>query len=63
MALPLGMALLTWRFLQVTWQILTGKLDRLIAGHEVEEEIEAMKEELKQASKALEPKMNRDKGE
>ena len=57
------MALLTWRFLQVTWQILTGKLDRLIAGHEVEEEIEAMKEELKQASEALEPKMNRDKGE
>ena len=63
MALPIGMALLTWRFLQVTWQILTGKLDRLIAGHEVEEEIEAMKEELKQASEALEPKMNRDKGE
>ena len=63
MALPLGMALLTWRFLQVTWQILTGKLDRLIAGHEVEEEIEAIKEELKQASEALEPKMNRDKGE
>ena len=30
---------------------------------EVEEEIEAMKEELKQASEALEPKMNRDKGE
>ena len=63
MALPIGMALLTWRFLQMTWQILTRKLDRLIAGHEVEEEIEAMKEELKQASEALEPKMNRDKGE
>ena len=63
MALPIGMALLTWRFLQMTWQILTGKLDRLIAGHEVEEEIEAMKEELKQASDVLEPKMNRDKGE
>lgn len=37
MALPLGMAMLTFRFAQVAYQILTGKLDRLIAGHEAEE--------------------------
>ncbi|WP_117234889.1 TRAP transporter small permease [Vibrio maerlii] len=48
MALPIGMALLTFRFLQVTYQIATGKLDRLIAGHEAEEELEALKEEYKE---------------
>lgn len=56
MALPIGMALLTFRFAQATWQILTGKLDRLIAGHEAEEELEALKEELKDAGEAMEPK-------
>jgi len=40
MALPLGMALLTFRFLQTGWQVLTGKLDKIIASHEVEDEIE-----------------------
>jgi len=40
MALPLGMALLTFRFLQTAWQVLTGKLDKIIASHEVEDEIE-----------------------
>ena len=39
-ALPLGMALLTFRFLQTAWQVLTGKLDKIIASHEVEDEIE-----------------------
>lgn len=56
MALPIGMALLTFRFAQMTWQIITGKLDRLIAGHEAEEELEALKEELKDAGAAMEPK-------
>jgi C4-dicarboxylate transporter DctQ subunit len=37
MALPLGMAMLTFRFAQVAYQIMTGKLDRMIAGHEAEE--------------------------
>jgi len=36
-ALPLGMALLTFRFLQVAWQIVTGKADRIVASHEAEE--------------------------
>lgn len=52
-ALPLGMALLTFRFVQITWQIATGKLDRLIAGHEAEEELEALKEELSDAVDAI----------
>ncbi|AUW02612.1 TRAP transporter small permease [Vibrio campbellii] len=52
-ALPLGMALLTFRFVQITWQIATGKLDRLIAGHEAEEELEALKEELSEAAEAI----------
>ncbi|UTZ40689.1 TRAP transporter small permease [Vibrio campbellii] len=52
-ALPLGMALLTFRFVQITWQITTGKLDRLIAGHEAEEELEALKEELSEAADAI----------
>ncbi len=40
MALPLGMALLTFRFLQLGWQILKGDLDKIIASHEVEDELE-----------------------
>lgn len=40
LALPLGMALLTFRFLQLGWDILTGKVDKIIAGHEVEDELD-----------------------
>lgn len=58
MALPIGMALLTFRFAQIAYQILTGKLDRMISGHEAEEELEALKEELKDAGEAMEPKQN-----
>ncbi|NUW71654.1 TRAP transporter small permease [Vibrio mediterranei] len=46
MALPIGMALLTFRFAQAAYQIMTGKLDRLIAGHEAEEDLEALKAEM-----------------
>lgn len=42
-ALPIGMALLVFRFSQIAVQIATGKLDRLIAGHEAEEGLEALK--------------------
>ncbi len=55
MALPISMALLTFRFSQAAYQILTGKLDRLISSHEGEEELEAMKEELKDAGSVMEP--------
>jgi len=49
LALPLGLALLTFRFLQLGWRILKGDLDKIIASHEVEDEIEeaqAYEEEL-----------------
>jgi len=36
-ALPLGMALLTIRFLQVAWRVVTGQTDQIIASHEAEE--------------------------
>jgi len=36
-ALPLGMALLTWRFIEVAWRIFTGQSDQIIASHEAEE--------------------------
>lgn len=39
LALPLGMALLTFRFLQLGWQVVTGNVDKIIASHEVEDEI------------------------
>jgi len=39
-ALPLGMALLVFRFLQAGFYVLTGKVDSLIASHEVEEMLE-----------------------
>ncbi|HHX8333491.1 TPA: TRAP transporter small permease [Vibrio diabolicus] len=55
-ALPIGMALLTLRFAQATWQIATGKLDRLIAGHEAEEELEALQEEMSDAGDLMAPK-------
>ncbi|SHO54917.1 2,3-diketo-L-gulonate TRAP transporter small permease protein YiaM [Vibrio quintilis] len=43
MALPLGMGLLTIRFAQAAYQVITGKMDRLISGHEAEEDLDALK--------------------
>lgn len=60
MALPIGMALLTFRFAQAAYQILTGKFDRLISSHEGEEELEALKEELKDAGDVMEPTQGKD---
>ena len=39
-ALPLGMFLLTVRFLIAGWQVLTNQRDSVIAAHEVEEMLE-----------------------
>lgn len=39
-ALPLGMALFTLRFFQLAWHVITGKVDKIISSHEVEEEME-----------------------
>lgn len=43
--LPLGMALLTLRYLVLTWEVITGKEDSLIASHEGEE-VKDLKEQL-----------------
>ncbi len=55
LALPISMALLTFRFVQAAYQIITGTQDRLISSHEGEEELEALKAELKDAGCAIEP--------
>ncbi len=41
-ALPIGMTLLTFRFLQAAWRIFTGQQDLLIASHEAEELVETL---------------------
>lgn len=43
-ALPIGLALITFRFLQLAWKIHTGEINKIIASHEVEEDLEAVKE-------------------
>jgi len=43
--LPLGMALLTLRYLVLTFEVITGKVDSIIASHEVEE-IKDLQQEL-----------------
>lgn len=45
LALPLGVALLTLRFLQLAWQVITGKVDQIIASHEAEELLEELEME------------------
>ncbi len=47
LALPLGMALLTFRFVQLGWDVLKGDVDKIVAGHEVEDELD----ELSQSNK------------
>ena len=39
-ALPLGMALVTFRFLEVGWKVLTDQQELIIVSHEVEEMVE-----------------------
>ncbi|WP_435235005.1 TRAP transporter small permease [Psychromonas sp. PT13] len=41
-ALPLGMGIMTFRFLQLAWQIATNKIDRIIASHEAEEDLDEL---------------------
>ena len=38
--LPLGMALLTFRYLQVAWKVFKGEVEMIIASHEAEAEVE-----------------------
>lgn len=42
-ALPLGMALLLFRFCQATWRVLNDQQDLLITGHEADEPIDDVK--------------------
>ncbi len=42
--LPVGAALLLWRFLQATWAIWQGRSTSLIVSHEVEDEIDHLKD-------------------
>jgi C4-dicarboxylate transporter DctQ subunit len=48
-ALPLSMATLTARFAQAAYKIFTGDLDRLIASHEAEEDLDALKADILKA--------------
>lgn len=43
--LPLSMALLLFRFTQAAWGIWTGRLDRVVASHEVENELDEIEAE------------------
>jgi len=40
-ALPLGMGLLLFRYLQVAWRVATDRQELIVASHEAEDEIEA----------------------
>ncbi len=42
--LPIGVGLLLFRFLQATWRIWRGQQESLIVSHEVEDEIEQLKD-------------------
>ena len=46
LALPIGMALLTFRFLQLAYKIMKGDIDKIIASHEVEEELQEIVDSL-----------------
>ena len=39
-ALPIGLLLLTFRFVQLAWKVFTGQADTIIASHEAEELVE-----------------------
>lgn len=45
--LPLSMLLLLLRFLQAGWSIWTGQSDRIVASHEVEDEIQDVRKQLR----------------
>ena len=50
MVLPLASALLLFRFLQAGWAIWTGVSDRLVASHEVEDEIDEARAKIEEAN-------------
>ena len=50
LVLPLSMALMLFRFLQAAWALWVGAADRLVASHEVEDEIQDAREQLRERS-------------
>lgn len=48
MALPIGMLLLTFRFFQVAYYVVTNQKDRMIASHEAEDELDMLKAQNKE---------------
>ncbi len=42
--LPLSMALLLFRYLQAAWRVWKGETDRIVASHELEDEVEEVNE-------------------
>ena len=42
------MALMLFRFLQTAWALWIGKADRVVASHEVEDEIQEVREQLRE---------------
>ena len=50
LVLPLSMALMLFRFLQSAWALWVGAADRLVASHEVEDEIQDAREQLRKKS-------------
>jgi len=46
LALPIGMALFTFRFIEIAWKVWRGDIDKIIASHEVEEEIQELVDSL-----------------
>ncbi len=46
-ALPIGLFLLTFRFLQVAWKVAIGEMETIIAGHEAEDLLEEVAAEAK----------------
>ncbi len=45
MVLPLSMAMLLYRFIQTAFAVWKGEIDRVVAGHEVEEELAEIREQ------------------
>lgn len=49
-ALPIGMTMLTYRFISIAWQIATNQIDCMIASHEVKEELDELHHQDKENS-------------
>ncbi len=47
LVLPLGLALITFRFVQLAWKVLQGQQDRIITSHEVEDQLAAIEQSAK----------------